>query len=134
MTNPPMNDGSVGELVKQLSEQTSRLVREELKLAELEMKAKGKRAGMGVGMLGGAGLLAFYGGGALLVTIGLALAIVLDAWLAALIITVALFVIAGAMALIGKKKVSQATPLAPEQAIATTKHSVDTVKERARNS
>lgn len=133
MTNPPANDSSVADLVKQLSEQTSRLVREEMELARLEMKEKGKRAGMGAGLFGGAGLLAFYGGAALLVTVGLALATFLDAWLAALIVTLVVFAVAGVLALVGRSRVKQATPLAPEQAIETTKQTVGTVKARARN-
>ena len=124
MTNPPVNDSSVADLVKQLSEQTSRLVREEMELARLEMKEKGKRAGMGAGLFGGA---------ALLLTIGLALATFLDAWLAALIVTLVVFAVAGVMALVGRSRVQQATPLTPEQAIQTTKQTVGTVKARARN-
>jgi uncharacterized membrane protein YqjE len=132
MTQPGVTDDkAVGELFQELSAQTTTLVRKELQLAQLEMQEKGKRAGVGAGLFGGAGLIAFYGGGALIVTIGLALAEVVDGWLAGLIVTVLLFALAGVLALTGKKQVDQATPAAPEQAIETTKASIDTVKERA---
>ena len=128
------NDKSVGELFQQLSAEVSTLVRKELQLAQLEMKEKGKRAGIGAGLFGGAGVMAFYGGAALLVTIALVLAEFMDGWLATLIVTVVVFAIAGVLALTGKKQVEQATPPAPEQAIETTKQSVETVKARAKSS
>jgi uncharacterized membrane protein YqjE len=134
MAEPQTNgDMSVGELFQQLSAELSTLVRKELELAQLEMKEKGKRAGIGAGLFGGAGVMALYGGAALLVTIALVLAEFLDGWLAALIVTVVVFAIAGVLALGGKKQVEQATPPAPEQAIETTKQSVETVKARARS-
>ena len=126
------SDKPAGELVQQLSEQMSRLVRQELQLAQLELKHKGKHAGIGAGLFGGAGLIGLYGGAALIVTIGLVLAEFLDGWLAALIVTVVLFAIAGVLAVTGKKQVDQAGPPAPEQAIETTKESVDTVKAKAK--
>ncbi len=123
----------VGELVQQLSQQTAALVRQELQMAQLEMKEKGKRAGIGAGLFGGAGGLAFYGLGALLAAIVLGLATFLEPWIAALIVAVVLFAVAGALALTGKKQVEQATPPAPEQAIASTKRDVDEIKGRAGN-
>src|SRR5258708_33646945 len=86
---------STGELVKQLSEQVSVLVRDELKLAQLEMTRKGKQAGAGAGMLGGGGLIALYGVGCLIACVILALNLVLAAWLSALILGVALLAVAG---------------------------------------
>ena len=135
MADPQTNsDKSVGELFQQLSAELTTLVRQELRLAQVEMKEKGKRAGLGAGLFGGAGVMAFYGGAALLVTIGLVLAEFIDGWLAALIVTVVVFAIAGVLALTGKKQVEQATPPAPDQAIETTKQSVETVKARAKSS
>jgi uncharacterized membrane protein YqjE len=125
------NDQQLGDLVKQLSEQTSTLVRKELKLAQLEMQEKGKRAGIGAGLFGGAGLIAFYGGGVLIAAIVLLLATAIEPWLAALIVAVVLFAAAGVAALVGKKQVEQATPPHPEQAIQSTKRDVDVVKQRA---
>jgi uncharacterized membrane protein YqjE len=130
---PTVNrDAPAGDLVKDLSEQVSTLVRQELQLARLEMQEKGKRAGMGAGLFGGAGVMALYGGAALLTAIVLLIATSLEPWIAALIVAVALFLIAGVLALSGKKQVEQATPAAPEAAIESTKRDVDEVKARAK--
>ncbi len=131
MAQQDNNDRPVGELVQELSEKTATLVRQELQLAQLEMKEKGKRAGLGAGLFGGAGVVALYGGGALVATLILVLATFLDAWIAALIVTAVLFAVAGVLGLTGKKQVDQATPAAPEQAIESTKRDVDEVKGRA---
>lgn len=131
MAQQDMNDKPVGELVQELSRQTATLVRQELQLAQLEMKEKGKRAGVGAGLFGGAGGLAFYGLGALIAAGVLLLATALEPWIAALIVAVALFAVAGTLAISGKKQVEQATPAAPEQAIESTKKDIDEVKERA---
>lgn len=124
-------DQSVSELVQQASNQAALLVRDEIKLAQVELQEKGKRAGIGAGMFGGSGLFALYGVGALVATAILALATAMDAWLAALIVAVVLFAIAGVLALTGKKQVEQATPPAPEQAIDSAKTDVDHIKRRA---
>jgi uncharacterized membrane protein YqjE len=129
-TNRPElgSDPTLGALVHDLSQQMSTLVRDEMRLAQAEMTQKGKRAGVGVGMFGGAGLVALYGVATLLATIILALALAMPAWLAALIVTVVLFAVAGVLALLGKKNVAKATPAKPEQAIAGLKEDVATVK------
>jgi hypothetical protein len=125
-------DQSTAELVKRLSEQSSRLIRDEIKLGMMEMQQKGKHAGVGAGLLGAAGIVALYGGGALVATcIGL-LMLAMDVWAAALIVAGALFAIAALMALIGKSKVSRAVPPAPEQAMSGLKADVETVKEGIR--
>jgi len=131
MAQDNLNDLPVGDLVQRMSQQTATLVRKELELAQVEMKEKGKRAGIGVGLFGGAGLIAAYGVGALIATLILGLATFLEGWIAALIVTVVLFAIAGVAALMGKKQVEQATPPQPEQAIENTKLDVDEVKGRA---
>jgi hypothetical protein len=118
----------VGQLVSQLSEQMSTLVRDELTLARMEMVEKGKRAGAGAGVLGGAGVIALYGLGALFVTIGALLALVLPVWAAALIVTAVLFAVAGIAALIGKGQVKKAMPPEPEAALASGKRDVEAVK------
>ncbi len=123
---------STGELVRRLSEDVSRLIRDELRLARLEMTRKGKRAGMGAGLLGAAGLIAFYGGGALVATAILALALVLPAWASALIIGVALLALAGLVALVGKEQVSRAAPPTPDEAMRSLKADIDVMKESAR--
>ena len=129
----PPTDASLAELVKQLSEQTSRLARQEVDLAKAELAIKGKRAGIGAGMFGGAGAFAFYGLGALTAAAILALAMALAAWLAALIVAVALAAIAGGLALQGKSKVEQATPPVPEQAAESVKEDVQWAKTRAQS-
>jgi membrane protein len=125
-------DESVGDLVKQLSEQTSTLVRQEMRLAQAELQEKGKRAGIGAGMFGASGLVAFFGAATLIAAAILALATAVDPWLAAVIVGVVLLAVAGVAALMGKKQVEQATPPAPEQAIDSVKRDVQTVKEGAR--
>lgn len=119
---------STSELVQQMSEQVTTLVRDELALARIEMVNKGKRAGTGAGLLGGAGVLALYGLGALFVTIGAALALVMPVWVAALIVTVVLFAAAGVAALIGKGQVKQALPPEPVAARESGKRDVEAVK------
>ena len=123
-------DRPVGELVKQLSEQVSVLVRDELRLAQLEMASKGKQAGLGVGMLGGAGLIALYGVGCLIACAVIAISGILAAWAAALIVGAALLAAAGLAAMLGKGRLHRATPPVPEEAAASLKADVETVKDR----
>jgi hypothetical protein len=125
------SEASVPELVKQLSEQTSRLARQEVELAKAELAVKGKRAGLGAGMFGGAGVFGFYALGALTATAILALAMAVASWLAALVVTVLLGAIAGVLALQGKNKVQQATPPVPQQATESVKEDVQWAKTRA---
>lgn len=120
----------IGAVVHRLSEQIPELVRSEIRLAQAELTEKGKHAGVGIGLFSGAGLLALYGLGALLTTAVVALDLALPLWLSALIVTVVLFAAAGVAALLGKKQVSQATPAAPERAIAGVKGDVEAVKGR----
>lgn len=127
-----LSDRPVGELVKDLSEQTSRLVRQEVELAKVELAEKGKRAGQGAGMFGGAGLFGLFAFGALTATFILALSTVVAPWLAALIVTVVYGAIAGVLALQGKNKVQEAGPPLPEQAVDSTKEDVAWVKTRAK--
>jgi uncharacterized membrane protein YqjE len=132
--SPPQDprDESVSELVKQLSEQTSTLVRQEMRLAQAELQEKGKKAGIGAGMFGVSGLVAFFGTATVIAAAVLALSTTLDAWLSALIVGVVLLAVAGVAALAGKKQVEQATPAAPEEAIENVKRDVDTVKAGVR--
>ena len=125
------SEPSIAELVKQLSEQTTRLARQEVELAKAELTVKGKRAGIGAGMFGGAGVFGFYGLGALTAAGILALATAVAAWLAALIVAVVLAAIAGLLALQGKSKVQQATPPMPEQATESVKEDVQWTRTRA---
>jgi uncharacterized membrane protein YqjE len=121
----------VGELVQRASQQLTELVRGELRLAQAEMKEKGKRYGKGGGLFGGAGLVGFLMLQALVATVIAALAVVLPVWAAALIVTAVLGVIAGVMALTGKKQIAEAAPPAPEQTIENVKADVAEIKESA---
>lgn len=122
---------SIAELTRELTEQTSRLAQKEIELAKLELSEKGKQVGIGIGAFGGAGLIAVLGLGALIATVILLLATAMTAWLAALIVTVVLFAIAGVLALMGKAKVEEAKPPVPEQAMETVKADVREAKTRA---
>jgi uncharacterized membrane protein YqjE len=126
---PP--EASLGTLVSELSSQIPELIRSEIRLAQAELSQKGKRAGIGLGMFSVAGLMGFFGFGVLLATVILLLALAMPAWLAALIVTVVLFVVAGVAALMGKKKVAEATPPKPERTVASVKQDVATVKAAA---
>ena len=131
-TREPLDEQSLSQLTRQLTEQTSALARKEVELAKAELALKGKRIGIGVGAFGAAGLVALYAVGALVAAAILALAVVLDAWLAALIVGLGLGAAAGVLALTGKKKVEEGTPPAPEQTIESTKTDVEYTKQRAK--
>ena len=129
---PTTEDSSTGQLISQLTEQVSRLVRDEARLAQAEMTQKAKRLGVGAGLFGGAGLAGFLGLCVLIATFVLLLDLVLPAWLAALVVAVVLFAVAGVLALVGRKDVQKGTPPVPSEAIASTKADIATVKESAR--
>jgi hypothetical protein len=129
--NGAADDRPLAELMRDLSQQSTELIRQEIELAKAELRAKGKSAGVGAGMFGAAGLIALFGVGALTACLVLALATAVDAWLAALIVAVVYLAAAGVAALVGKGKVQEATPPAPEQAIASTKEDVRWTKQRA---
>jgi uncharacterized membrane protein YqjE len=122
---------SAGELVSRLSQQLTTLVRDEMRLAQAELTQKGKKAGLGAGLFGGAGVVALFGVGALVAAAILALSLAMAAWLAAVIVAVVLFIVAGVLALVGKKEVAAAGPPVPKEAIAGIKTDVATVKESA---
>ena len=123
-------DATIGELARQLPEQISRLVREELRLAQLEMTQKGKRAGIGAGLLGGGGVVALYGVAALLAAVILALALMLPAWASALIVGGALLLVSAALAVMGRKRVKQAMPPVPQQTQASVGADVEEIREK----
>ncbi|MBT2409950.1 phage holin family protein [Streptomyces sp. ISL-12] len=121
----------VSELVQRASQQLTELVRGELKLAQAEMKEKGKRYGKGGGMFGGAGLVGFLMLQALVATAIAALAVPLPVWAAALIVTAVLGVIAAVLALTGKKQVGRAAPPTPQRTIENIKADVAEIKGSA---
>ena len=118
---------TLGALVHQLTQQVPELIRSEIRLAQAEVAEKGKRAGVGIGMFSVAGLLAFFAFGSLVATAILALALVVDAWLAALIVALVLLAAAAVAGLVGKNKVAEAGPPAPERAIQGLKDDIATV-------
>jgi Putative Actinobacterial Holin-X, holin superfamily III len=126
-------DTSTRDLVQDLSRQTSTLIRQEMRLAQAELAEKGRHAGKGAGMFGGAGLVALYGVGALIAAAILGLATVIEPWIAAAAIGVGLLLVAGILALTGKKELEEAGPPKPEQTLESVQRDVATVKERARS-
>ena len=126
-TNPA--DASMGELASRLSEQVSRLVHDELALAQAEAKQKAKVFGLGVGMFGASGVLAVFGAMCGVAAAVLGLANVMSGWLAALIVALVLFVAAGVAALAGKREVQQGSPPVPTEAVRSAKDDVAVVRE-----
>ena len=128
MSDPTTTDEPVGAIVHRLAEQIPELVRSEMLLAQAELTEKGKRAGVGIGMFSAAGLLAFFGAAVLIATAVVALDLVLPLWAAGLIVAVVLLVCALGVALRGRNELQQATPAAPEHAIAGVKQDIATVR------
>jgi uncharacterized membrane protein YqjE len=130
-TAPPPAQ-SIAELMKTLSEQTTSLVRQEVELAKAELAVKGKRAGQGAGMFGGAALFGLYGVGALTACAILALSTAIDGWLAALVVTAVYGAIAAVLALVGKTAVQRGMPPVPEDTVESVKEDVEMTKQRAK--
>lgn len=124
-------DASTAQLLSRLPQQLSTLIRDELRLAQLEVQEKGKRGGIGIGLLGGAGVVALFAVGALVAAAILALATAVAPWLAAVIVAVALLLVAGVLALAGKRGVTSALPPTPDQAIDSSKQDITEIKEAA---
>jgi uncharacterized membrane protein YqjE len=120
---------SIGELVSTLSEKFSQLIRDEIKLAQAELTEKGKHAAVGVGLFAAAGFVAFFALATLITTIILALTNVVSPWLAALIVTLVLLLVAGILAGVGKTTLDKGTPPKPERAQASIKADVAAIKE-----
>jgi hypothetical protein len=125
---PKAQDASIGELVSQLSSQASRLVRDEMRLAQAEFREAAKHAGLGAGFLSAAGLLAVLGVATLVTSAVAALALVLPVWAAALIVGVVLFAAAGVAGLLSKKQLERTEPV-PQQTVASVKQDIHEVKE-----
>ena len=125
------NDRPVGDLVKDATEQAQTLVRHEIELAKAELSEKGKQAGIGAGMFGGAGLFGLFAFAALTAAAIGAIDLLVPFWAAALIVAAAYGAIAGVLALTGKNKVQAATPPAPEEAVESVKEDVAWTKQRA---
>jgi uncharacterized membrane protein YqjE len=128
-----LHERPFGELLRQLSDETTRLVHQELELAKAELTQKGKQAGTGAGLFGAAGAIGFLALAALTACFLLALDAVMPAWLAALIVAVVYGAIAAVLAIQGRNKVKQATPPVPEQTIETVKEDVQWAKTQMRS-
>lgn len=131
MQPKPTVDTPIGELMSQLSAQTSRLVRDEMRLAQKEFTESAKHAGIGAGLFSAAGLIAVFGLAGVVTAAIAALALVLPVWATALIVAVVLFAIAGIIALISKKQIDQASPT-PEMTVANVKQDIHEVQDEVR--
>jgi len=128
-----VSDRSIADLLKQLSDQTATLVRQELDLAKVELAVKGKQAGWGAGMVGGAGMFGLYAVGALTACLILALATAVTGWLAALIVAAVYGATAAVLAVAGKSKVQRGVPPVPEQTVESVKEDVEWTRQRAKD-
>ena len=127
-----LREQPLGELLKQLSQETATLVRQEIDLAKAEVSTTGKRAGVGIGLVGAAGVVGFLALAALTACLILALNTFMPAWLAALIVAVVYGVVAGILAMRGRDKVKEATPPAP-QTVETVKEDIEWAKNPTRS-
>ncbi|HZK35520.1 MAG TPA: phage holin family protein [Aeromicrobium sp.] len=124
----PPGDLSVGQLMIQLSDQTSRLIRDEMQLARVELKSTVKQVGLGAGLFSAAGLLALFGVATLIATAIIALALILPLWASSLIVTAVLLITAGIAAMVGKNHLKQASPT-PERTVENVQRDIREVKE-----
>ncbi|MCW3008837.1 MAG: hypothetical protein JWP17_3463 [Solirubrobacterales bacterium] len=131
--SPELQDASLGDLLKQLSEQTTTLVRQEIDLAKAEVTQKGKQASVGAGVLAAAAIVGLLALGALTAMFIALLDTAMATWLAALIVTVVYGAIAGALAVVGRGRLKAATPVVPEQTVETVKEDVEWAKTQARS-
>ena len=130
--SPDLHDSSIPELLKQLSQQTATLVRQEIELAKAEATQKGKKAGLGAGMFGAAGIVGFLALGALTACFIALLDLAMATWLAALIVALVYGAIAGVLAVIGRDRLKEATPPVP-QTVETVKEDVEWAKTQTRS-
>jgi hypothetical protein len=124
-----LRERSIGHLVGDFANETTDLLSKEIELARAEIGIQVKRAGTGAGLFGAAAVLGLLGLGALTACAIAALALVMDVWLAALIVGAALLVVAGILALAGRSRVKQLAPPVPERAISEMKRDIATVQE-----
>ncbi|MFC0111303.1 phage holin family protein [Kibdelosporangium aridum] len=129
----PAADKSVGELVTDLGDELKRLVRAEIRLAVFELRHKGKKMGRGAGLFGAAGLFGVLGVMTLIAAAVLALALVMPAWLSAVLVGGVLVIVAGLAALIGRRQISLATPPVPEEAIEGIREDVHAIQQGVRS-
>ena len=128
-----LRERSIGELFGKLSDETSTLIRQEMELARAELTEKGKEAGKGAGLFGGAATVALLGAGAITAGIILLLDLAIAAWLAAIVVGLIYVGIAAFLGLQGRNRIQAATPPVPEQTVETVKEDVEWAKTRARS-
>lgn len=131
MTNPqhaPANEAPIGELMTQLTAQTTRLLRDEMRLARVELIESAKRTGAGAGLVSAAGVLALFGLGCTIAALVASFSMLVPVWAAAVIVALFLFAASGVTALVGKKQVDQALPT-PERTIANVRQDINEVKD-----
>jgi hypothetical protein len=131
--NAELRERSLGELFSKLSNETSTLIRQEMALARAELTEKGKEAGKGAGLFGGAGAVGLLGAGALTAGIILLLDLAIAAWLAAIIVGLIYVAVAAVLGLKGRDRIQAATPPVPEQTVDTVKEDVEWAKTRAQS-
>jgi len=127
---PRAEDASLGQLTGDLSQQVSRLVRDEIRLAQVEMRDKGRRFGKGAGLMGAGGVTAAFGFGCLVAAGVLALDLVLPTWLSAVIVGAALLIVAGVVGAAGRSQMRRGTPPMPREAMESTKEDIETLRGR----
>ena len=126
--SPPTEDASLGQLTGDLSQQVSRLVRDEIRLAQVEMKDKGKRFGTGAGLMGAGGVIALFGFGCVVAAAVLALDLVWPTWLAAVVVGAVLLIVAAVVAAKGRSQMRRGAPPMPSEAMKSTKEDIEVLK------
>jgi uncharacterized membrane protein YqjE len=127
-TNVANGNPSVGDAAKRVADHAKALAGLEVELATAEMKQKAASLGVGIGLLGGAALLAVYAVGFLLATIAAALSLAIDLWLSLLIVGVALLLIVAVLLLVARASIRRGTPPVPEQAIIEARLTSEAIK------
>ena len=128
-----LRERSIAELFTKLSNETSTLIRQEMELARAELTEKGKEAGKGAGLFGGAGAVGLLGAGAITAGVILLLDLAIAAWLAAILVGLVYVAVAALLALRGRDRIQRAIPPVPEQTVDTVKEDVEWAKTRARS-
>jgi|RhiMetdeSRZDD1v2_1073273.scaffolds.fasta_scaffold17352_4 uncharacterized membrane protein YqjE len=126
--SPPTEDASLGQLTGDLSQQVSRLVRDEIRLAQVEMKDKGRRFGKGAGLMGAGGVIALFGAGCVVAAAVLALDLIWPTWLAAVVVGVVLLIVAAVVAAKGRSQMRRGAPPMPSEAMKSTKEDIEVLK------
>ena len=131
MADVDVRDVSVAELIHRMSDQSTTLLRQEMRLIQAEMEEKAKAAKAGAGLLTAAGIAGLGAFGAFVAGLILAIGQGLAMWLSAFIVAAGLVVVAAVIGLKGKGKVASAVPPKPEEAIDSIRTDVAEIKEAA---